>query len=136
MAEPVASSSSSENQNKEGKKAESVEEEDEDNYISLFLPAIYAAVHLDQPKKLPKRLDVDALWPIVVQAMEMAHGWRDFQEIWTAAERAASLEKALDEHLGAPILQRPGSSLAELQLQDRKLGLWNQHVKDLVDSLV
>ena len=40
---------------------------------------------------------MEALWPIVVRAVEMGDGWRDIHEIRAAARRAAIMETLVRE---------------------------------------
>jgi len=60
----------------------------------LILPRLHAAVFLGKPKfdEIPGAVSVDALWPIVVRALELADGWTDLQEANRAARRAAAVE--------------------------------------------
>lgn len=93
-------------------------EENQQFFMTSVLPWIYHDVLLPEPDDLPTRITVEALWPIVVHALEMAHGWNDLEEIRAAMRRATSMEKSVLKNLpfgDVRFLQEPCLSLQTLQ---------------------
>ena len=52
--------------------------------VKAILPALYKAVWLDTSelqREAPERLSLEAVWPIVVRALEIVDGWRNYEEM-------------------------------------------------------
>lgn len=112
--------------------------ENQQFFIASVLPSIYQHVLLPKPDDLPTQITVEALWPIVVRALEMAHGWNDVEESRAAMRRATSIEMSVLKHLPfghmALLHQEPCLSLQTLQSRV-KSEFSARGIQELTDAL-
>jgi len=110
--------------------------ENQQFFITSVLPSIYQHVLLPKPDDLPTQITVEALWPIVVRALEMAHGWNDVEESRAAMRRATSMEMSVLKHLpfGNILHQEPCLSLQTLQSRV-KAEFSARGIQELTDAL-